>query len=86
MVQLTDKQLIVLMAVGALGLYLAYKVVEGEAENIGDAMGSVFDELKAGFDVTEDTNFIYRGANWIGGEVTGDKNWSLGTAAYDWMN
>jgi len=63
-------------------VYDANKTVD----SFGDGVSEVYEDLKAGFDIPGPTNYAYRGVNWVGGSLSGQENWSLGSAIYDWTH
>lgn len=72
---MTDKQLYILLGVGALGLwYLKNKAVE-VAGDVAQAVNPV------NYD-----NVFHSGANALGEALTGDEHFTVGGWWYDWWN
>lgn len=58
-----------------------YQAVTGSTGSIGT---DIYDATHGGgLDITSDNNFIYNGVSGLGGAVSGNKDWSLGTWLYD---
>lgn len=68
----TNKQLIGIGAVVAVGGYLLWK-------NGLPAIGKAIDP-------TSRDNVFYGGVNAVGESVTGNENWTLGGQIYDWLH
>jgi hypothetical protein len=66
------------------GFTSIYQGVTGSDGTLGT---DVYDVTHNGtFNPASDNNLINRGVSGIGGAVTGNKDWSLGTAIYDWTH
>jgi hypothetical protein len=66
------------------GVTSVYQNVTGSDGTIGT---DIYDATHGGaVDITSDNNIINRGVSGIGSAVTGNKDWSLGTAIYDWTH
>jgi hypothetical protein len=68
----TDKQLLAIGAVVAVGGYLVWK-------NGLPALGTAINP-------TNPDNVFYGGVNAVGQSVTGQADWSLGTSIYNWLH
>lgn len=52
----------------------------------GEAAWDMVDDVIEPINPASQNNLAHKGVNWLGATVTGDENWSLGTAVYDRMN
>lgn len=81
--------LLIKLGIGAAlvlgGVYLLRQI----GSMAGNALGGIADSLPPLDSVVDavnpasDQNLAYRGVNAVGGAVSGDKNWSLGSWLYD---
>lgn len=87
-IELTSGGVLVLLGVvlGGLVLWRASRVAS-------DAAGQAWEGIKDGaatvggwVNPVSDQNLAYQGVNAVGGALTGEQNWSLGGAVYDWFN
>lgn len=69
------------LALAAIVFKVVYDIRIG-ADEAGD---SVVDFLKNDINPVSENNYVYRGVSWIGGSLSGDEDWTLGTAVYDWV-
>ena len=67
----TDKQLLIVGGVAAVGLYLAWRKLPA----LGDAVNP-----------TNPENVFYTGVNGVGESVTGQTGWTLGGQIYGWLH
>lgn len=72
---MNTKTVLVLAGFGALLAYLVYRAASKSIAAAAEAVNPLSDK-----------NLAYTGTNAVGAAVTGDKNFSLGSAIYDWFN
>jgi hypothetical protein len=66
------------------GAESVYQTVTGSNGTIG---GDFYDATHGGrLDVTSGNNAAAASVDWIGGAISGDNNWTLGGAIYDWTH
>jgi len=68
---ITDKQLFILLGVAAFAVWFAAK----QAAKVGEAVNPLNDE-----------NIFYTGTNAVGAVLADDQDWTLGGAIYDWTH
>lgn len=75
----------VYLAAIAVAGYVIYKAV-GTADAAGKAVSTAAATVGGWVNPTSDKNLAYSGVNAIGGAISGEKDWSLGGAIYDWTH
>ncbi len=66
------------------GVESVYQTVTGSNGTIG---GDIYDATHGGkLDPTSSNNAASSTVDWIGQAISGDKNWNLGGAIYDWTH
>lgn len=61
-----------------------YQAVTGSNGSIG---GDIYDATHGGrLDITSSNNYAASSVDWIGERLSGNPNWSLGSAIYDWTH
>jgi hypothetical protein len=77
----------------AVGLMVGGFVLWRASTVASQAAGEAWDSAKTGaatvggwVNPVSDENLAYRGVNAVGEAVTGNADWSLGSAIYDWIN
>ncbi|MCZ2495723.1 hypothetical protein GN316_03030 [Xylophilus sp. Kf1] len=87
-----------ILAIGTVLIagYVVWRVsraASGAASAIGETIANAGYQLwdtagnvASAVNPTNPNNVIYSGVNSVGGAVTGTKDWSLGSAIYDWMH
>lgn len=83
LVNLNWKTALVFVGGGFLLLYVLEKQIAAGAKAVGTAATN-FAETK--LNPASDQNFIYSGISSIGAAVTGNQNWTLGGALYNWTH
>lgn len=68
-----------LVVVGAFVVYFLGRRVVADVGQAAAAVGEAVNPVS-------DQNIFYRGVNAVGEAITGAKDFSLGTAIYDWLN
>lgn len=61
------------------------EMTDAVSEAAGDVLDAAGDALQA-VNPTSDRNLAYRAANGLGAVITGDDDWTLGSAVYDWLH
>jgi hypothetical protein len=83
---MTIKTDTIILAVAVVGAVLAARYAAGKLVDLGGAVADGVAATVPYINPADSHNVINSGVSAIGGAVTGQSDWSLGTQIYDWLH